>query len=209
VRRTAAAVAALLALVIAPVAPIVVDRQLNATVAVSRTTVAPTVHAATKILVPVASPAPARASRSTRRSLAAASSSPVRTPSTLTPRSAASGRDLQAADNGSATAKASDASESDRPVNSAGRSLGARDITQYCWTGNRNAAGRWPQLGDVAVLDRSIPFGTVVHIDGLGTYVVRDWIGHGSEFDIYAGRGDCETRASNFGRQHRDVTVEP
>src|SRR5689334_13657127 len=36
------------------------------------------------------------------------------------------------------------------------------DTTMYCATGNRNAAGQWPQLGDVAVMDRSIPFGTRV-----------------------------------------------
>lgn len=77
----------------------------------------------------------------------------------------------------------------------------------YCWTGSRNAAGRWPQIGDVAVLDRSIPFGTVVHIAGLGDYRVEDWVGYGTDFDIYGGAGDCESRASNFGRQHLRVTV--
>ena len=77
----------------------------------------------------------------------------------------------------------------------------------YCWTGNRNAAGRWPQIGDVAVLDRSIPFGTLVHIAGHGDYRVEDWVGWDTDFDIYGGAGDCESRASHFGRQHLRVTV--
>lgn len=77
----------------------------------------------------------------------------------------------------------------------------------YCSTGNRNAAGRWPQIGDVATLDRSIPFGTRVHIEGMGDYVVEDRVGYGTDFDIYAGGGDCESRASNFGRHHLRVTV--
>lgn len=59
----------------------------------------------------------------------------------------------------------------------------------------------------VAVLDRGIPFGTRVRIEGMGTYVVEDWIGHGSQFDIYDGRAGCEARAANFGRQHRQVWI--
>lgn len=82
------------------------------------------------------------------------------------------------------------------------------DITEYCATGSRNAAGRWPQIGDVAVLDRSIPFGTRVHIEGLGDYVVEDWVGYGTDFDIYAGGGgDCEAHASAFGRHHLRVYI--
>jgi hypothetical protein len=82
--------------------------------------------------------------------------------------------------------------------------LGTRNVTQYCWTGNRNSAGRWPALGDVAVLDRGIRFGTRVRISGQ-VYVVRDWVGHGTDFDIYAGRGACESRALSYGRHHTTV----
>lgn len=82
------------------------------------------------------------------------------------------------------------------------------DVTAYCATGSRNAAGRWPQLGDVAVRDRSIPFGTHVLIDGRN-FVVEDWIGSGSDFDLYFGAGpDCERRALAFGRRHERVVVE-
>jgi 3D (Asp-Asp-Asp) domain-containing protein len=76
------------------------------------------------------------------------------------------------------------------------------DITEYCDTGSRNAAGRWPQPGDVAVIDRSIPFGTHVYIEGVGNFVVEDWIGHGSEFDIFT--HSCAA-ADAFGRQHHRV----
>lgn len=81
------------------------------------------------------------------------------------------------------------------------------NVTMYCSTGSRNAAGRWPQVGDVATMDRSIPFGTRVHIEGLGDYVVEDRIGYGSDFDIYGGSGDCEARATAFGRHYLRVTV--
>lgn len=82
------------------------------------------------------------------------------------------------------------------------------DVTEYCATGNRNAAGLWPQVGDVAVMDRSIPFGTRVLIDG-NVYIVRDWIGSGSDFDIYGGSdAGCEHRALVFGRRHLRVVVE-
>lgn len=56
----------------------------------------------------------------------------------------------------------------------------------------------------VAVIDRSIPFGTQVYIAGLGTYTVEDWIGHGSEFDIFT--HSC-AEANRFGRQHRRVSI--
>ena len=81
-------------------------------------------------------------------------------------------------------------------------------VTEYCSTGSRNAAGRRPHLGDVAVADRSIPFGTRVLI-GRRTYTVEDWIGWGSRYDIFGGDDPgCEQRALNFGRQHLRVVVE-
>jgi hypothetical protein len=84
---------------------------------------------------------------------------------------------------------------------------GLSDVTMYCATGNRNAAGRWPRLGDVAVFDRSIRFGTRLLIAGR-RYLVEDWIGSGSQFDIFGGDDDgCEHRALTFGRQHLLVQV--
>lgn len=84
---------------------------------------------------------------------------------------------------------------------------GLSDVTMYCPTGNRNAAGRWPRIGDVAVLDRRIRFGTRLLIAGR-RYVVEDWIGSGSQFDIFGGdNAGCESRALAFGRQHLRVEV--
>lgn len=74
----------------------------------------------------------------------------------------------------------------------------------YCDTGSRTASGVWPEPGMVAVIDRSIPFGTRVAIDGMGTYTVEDWIGHGSEFDIFT--HSCRA-ADIFGRRHLRVTI--
>lgn len=79
------------------------------------------------------------------------------------------------------------------------------DTTMYCSTGSRNAAGLWPHLGDVAVIDRSIRFGTRLLIAGR-EYVVRDWIGSGSQFDVFGGDdAGCEQRALTFGRRHLRV----
>lgn len=74
----------------------------------------------------------------------------------------------------------------------------------YCDTGSRTASGKWPEPGMVATMSRSIPFGTRVQIEGLGTYTVEDRIGHGSEFDIFT--HSCG-EADRFGRQHRRVTI--
>ena len=90
-----------------------------------------------------------------------------------------------------------------------GRSLGVLDITAYCWTGNRNAAGSWPQQGEVATLSRRIPFGTRIRIAGIGVFVVRDRIGHSSDVDIYMGREGCHSRAIAFGRRRLEVVVLP
>lgn len=77
------------------------------------------------------------------------------------------------------------------------------DITMYCDTGNRTASGKWPEPGMVATISRSIPFGTRVYIEGLGTFTVEDRIGHSSEFDIFT--HSC-AEARTFGRQHRRVS---
>lgn len=78
------------------------------------------------------------------------------------------------------------------------------DITKYCPTGNLTASDKVPERGMVATLDRSIPFGTSVVIDGLGTYIVEDRIGYGSEFDIFT--QSC-SEADQFGREHRTVSI--
>jgi 3D (Asp-Asp-Asp) domain-containing protein len=185
-------VCALALLTVLPVVPLAVDHSIGGTSRISRTVTAPPAHAVLPITVPVASPAPARASRSTHRAPAVPSAIAART-ADVPPVVAPSGQPM---------------THSVIPTITATSGI-RHDITEYCWTGDRNAAGLWPQLADVAVLDRSIPFGTSVHIQGLGDYVVRDWIGSGSEYDIYAGRGAaCEQRALAFGRQHRAVEVQ-
>ena len=79
---------------------------------------------------------------------------------------------------------------------------GVHDITMYCG-GGTTASGKTVREGMVATLDRSIPFGTEVSIEGMGTYVVEDRIGHGSEFDIYT--SSC-SHAREFGRHRLRVT---
>lgn len=79
---------------------------------------------------------------------------------------------------------------------------GVHDITMYCG-GGTTASGKPVREGMVATLDRSIPFGTVVQIEGMGSYVVEDRIGYGSEFDIYT--SSC-SHARDFGRHHLRVT---
>ena len=88
-----------------------------------------------------------------------------------------------------------------------GRSLGVLDITAYCATGNRNAAGRWPRIGEIATLSRRIPFGTRIRIEGLGVFVVRDRVGHSSDVDLYMGAAGCHSKAMRFGRRRLVVTV--
>lgn len=102
------------------------------------------------------------------------------------------------------------AAQEDAPtgwVGGAWRSMGTIRTTEYCWTGNQTADSKWPTIGMVAVLDRGIPFGSLIKVEGMGTYVVDDWIGHGSDIDIYAGRYGCETQAADYGRRYRQVWI--
>lgn len=66
------------------------------------------------------------------------------------------------------------------------------------------ASGGQTHQGVVAVIDYSIPFGTRVYIDGIGTFTVEDHIGAHSDFDIWM--PDCGA-AYRFGRKHRKVTI--
>ena len=78
------------------------------------------------------------------------------------------------------------------------------DITMYCDHGTM-ANGQQTHLGAVATIQRDIPFGTTVVIEGMGTYVVEDRIGYGSEFDIWTSA--CST-ANNFGRHRMRVNIQ-
>ena len=66
------------------------------------------------------------------------------------------------------------------------------------------ADGHQTYVGAVAVIDRSIPFGTRVQIGDLGTYTVEDHIGSGSEYDIF--NPSCAS-ANEFGRHHLRVQI--
>lgn len=86
---------------------------------------------------------------------------------------------------------------------------GSVSVTMYGPTGNPMASGKMPYKGAVAASDRSIPFGTIVEIDGI-KYVVEDrtarWIHekHGLTFDIYSDAPYSSLLA--FGRQTRYCT---
>lgn len=78
------------------------------------------------------------------------------------------------------------------------------DITMYCDHGTM-ANGQQTHPGAVATIRRDIPFGTTVVIEGMGTYVVEDRIGNGSEFDIWTSA--CST-ALDFGRHRMRVNIQ-
>ena len=83
-------------------------------------------------------------------------------------------------------------------------------ITQYAATGNRNAAGLWPQVGDVAC-PRSIKLGTKVEIGGK-TYTCRDrtarWVEKKfpNTFDIYS--EGTRTEMLKWGRRNMKIKIK-
>ena len=76
-------------------------------------------------------------------------------------------------------------------------------LTAYCdcpkccgkWSGSPTASGAWPKQG-VTVANGSLPFGTKVYIEGLGTYTVQDRGVGSNAFDIYF---ESHSEAQNFG----------
>lgn len=84
--------------------------------------------------------------------------------------------------------------------------LGSYQITAYEWTGNPCANGNYPEEG-YTVACNSLPFGTVVYIDGIGYRTVEDrgatW--HSSQWiDLYL--GDVSS-CNQFGVKYLDVWV--
>lgn len=73
----------------------------------------------------------------------------------------------------------------------------------YCLSGTM-ADGQPVHRGAVATLDRSIPFGAHVVIPGLGTFVVEDRVGWGTDFDVWT--PSCAT-ADRWGRHRLQVAV--
>lgn len=79
-------------------------------------------------------------------------------------------------------------------------------VTAYCPTGNRTASGEWPHAGGAA--SNLYPLGTRLAVDDLGTYIVNDRVGWGTDVDLFFDGPNCEARALAFGRRHLRVVVE-
>lgn len=92
--------------------------------------------------------------------------------------------------------------ETEPPIEEEYTCVGTFDITAYTWTGNPMANGEYPYEGCVASWD--FPLGTVLYIDGLGTYVVKDRCPTSGVVDIYM---DSYDACIQFGRQYRMVYV--
>lgn len=92
--------------------------------------------------------------------------------------------------------------ETEPPIEEEYTCVGTFDITAYTWTGNPMANGEYPYEGCVASWD--FPIGTVLYIDGLGTYVVKDRCPTSGVVDIYMNSYDA---CIQFGRQYRMVYV--
>ena len=78
--------------------------------------------------------------------------------------------------------------------------------TAYCLRG-RTASGEYVRQGIIAADPRVLPLGTVVTIQGRGTYVVKDTGGaiKGSRIDIWM--ASCRD-AIQFGRRKVRLTVD-
>ncbi len=76
------------------------------------------------------------------------------------------------------------------------------EVTCYTHTGNRTASGAWPRVGMAA--GNRWPFGTRLHVEGIGEVTITDRIGHGSELDLFR---DTRTECIRFGRQRLLVRV--
>jgi 3D (Asp-Asp-Asp) domain-containing protein len=81
------------------------------------------------------------------------------------------------------------------------------DVTMYCYTGSRNAAGNWPTVGTAA--GNAWPLGTHLHVEGVGVVVIEDRSAPGATgVDLYGGSdAGCEARAAAWGRRYLNVRV--
>lgn len=86
-------------------------------------------------------------------------------------------------------------------------------VTAYCpcvkCCGKSNgitASGIKAVEGVTVAMNKSIPFGTKVYIDGVGERIVQDRGGaiKGNRIDLYF---DSHQKALNFGRQTKEVTI--
>ena len=86
-------------------------------------------------------------------------------------------------------------------------------ITAYCHcakccgkTDGITASGEKATEGITVAMDKSMPFGTKIYIDGVGERIVQDRGGaiKGNRIDLYF---DSHQEALNFGRQTKEVTI--
>ena len=86
-------------------------------------------------------------------------------------------------------------------------------ITAYCpcmkccgKTDGITASGDKATEGVTVAMDKSMPFGTKIYIDGVGERIVQDRGGaiKGNRIDLYF---DSHQDAMNFGRQTKQVTI--
>ena len=86
-------------------------------------------------------------------------------------------------------------------------------ITAYCpcvkccgKSDGITASGEKAIEGMTVAMDKSIPFGTKIYIDGVGERIVQDRGGaiKGNRIDLYF---DSHQEALNFGRQTKQVTI--
>lgn len=77
-------------------------------------------------------------------------------------------------------------------------------VTAYTWTGNKNAAGRYPQVGDVAC-PRSVELGTRIKITDK-EYVCTDRTAkkYDGRYDIYM---NTRSEAVQWGKQRLNVDI--
>lgn len=81
--------------------------------------------------------------------------------------------------------------------------VGYYQLTAYTHTGNPMANGQMPYIGAVAC--NSIPLGTVIYVEGYGTYTVCDTGGMGgSVVDIFM---DTYDECIQFGRRGANVYI--
>lgn len=79
---------------------------------------------------------------------------------------------------------------------------GSFSITAYTWTGRPMANGEYPYVGCAASCD--FPLGTVLYIEGIGTFTVNDICPTSGVVDLFMNTYD---ECINFGRQTRNVYV--
>ena len=80
--------------------------------------------------------------------------------------------------------------------------LGSLNSTAYTHTGGNMDNGEYPYFGAVAC--NLVPLGTTIYIEGLGNFVVKDRIGHGSDLDIFMNTYD---ECMAYGRRTVNVYI--